>query len=164
MPTGVERDFIGMEQRRREAARLLRSGESQAEVARRLGVSRQSVSRWAQALEREGLRALRRAKRAGRRPQLQDAQLRQLVRLLEAGPEAAGFATGLWTLPRVRQVIEQRFGVRLGTTRVWQLLHGLGFSPQRPTGRARQRDEVAIEQWKRKRWPELKKTLPPKDG
>lgn len=79
-------------------------------------------------------------------------------------PEATGFATGLWTLPRVRHVIEQHFGVRFGPTRVWQLLHGLGFSPQRPTGRARQRDDVAIEQWKRKRWPELKKTLPPKDG
>jgi len=164
MAASAERDFIGMEQRRREAARLLRSGTSQAEVARRLGVSRQSVSRWAEALEREGLRGLWRAKRAGRPPQLDETQLKRLVRMLEAGPEAAGFATGLWTLPRVRQVIEQRFGVRFGTTRVWQLLHGLGFSPQRPAGRARQRDEAAIEQWKRKRWPELKKTLPLKDG
>ena len=33
----------------------------------------------------------------------------------------------------------------------------LGWSPQRPTGRAIERDEQAIAQWKRKRWPEIKK-------
>ena len=159
MAAGAKRDFIGMEERRREAARRLRKGESQAEVARQLGVSRQSISRWAAALAVEGLRGLRRAERAGRKPQLEAAQLKQLARLLEAGPEAAGFATGLWTLPRVVQLIEQRFGVRFGTTRVWQLLRSLGFTPQRPTGRARQRDEQPIAQWKRKRWPQVKKPL-----
>lgn len=163
MATAAKRDFLGMEQRRREAAELLRKGESQAEVARRVGVSRQSVSRWASALEQEGLRGLRRAKRAGRKPQLEAAQLKRLVQYLEAGPEASGFATGLWTLPRVRQLIEQRFDVRFGTTRVWQLLRSLGFTPQRPAGRARERDEAAIARWKRRRWPEVKKTPPPRD-
>jgi len=33
----------------------------------------------------------------------------------------------------------------------------LGWSPQRPTGRAIERDEQAIAQWKRKRRPEIKK-------
>ncbi|MFZ5654846.1 MAG: winged helix-turn-helix domain-containing protein [Pseudomonadota bacterium] len=34
----------------------------------------------------------------------------------------------------------------------------MGFSCQRPTGRAIQRDEQAIRQWKRCQWPALKKT------
>lgn len=164
MAASAKRDFVAMEERRREAARLLRKGVSQADVSRITGVSRQSVSRWASKLEEEGLRGLRRAPSAGRRSRLDSKQLEQLSRLLKAGPEAAGFPTGLWTLPRVAQLIEQRFGVAYGTTRVWQLLRQLGFTPQRPTGRARERDEERIEAWKRKRWPQVKKTLPAKDG
>jgi transposase len=150
-----------MEERRREAARL-RQDVSQAEVARRKAVTRQSVSRWAATLEQEGLRGLRRASRAARKPRLDDQQRQTLVRLLKKGPEAAGFPTGLWTVPRVAQLIEERFGVVYGNTRVWQVLRQLGFTPQRPTGKARQRDEAAIETWKRKHWPQFKKTLPGK--
>jgi transposase len=40
---------------------------------------------------------------------------------------------------------------------VWRILGQLGWSSQRPTGRATQRDERAIRQWKQKRWPALKK-------
>src|SRR5436305_1422875 len=54
-PAGVRRDFVGLEQRRREAAELLRQGVHQAEVARRVRAHRQSVSRWAQQLEESGL-------------------------------------------------------------------------------------------------------------
>src|SRR5256712_6868722 len=66
-PAGVRRDFVGLEQRRREAAELLRQGVHQAEVARRVRAHRQSVSRWAQQLEEGGLRGLKRAGRAGRK-------------------------------------------------------------------------------------------------
>jgi len=41
---------------------------------------------------------------------------------------------------------------------VWRLLRQLGWSCQRPTGRALERDERAIARWKRKRWPEIKKS------
>jgi hypothetical protein len=35
----------------------------------------------------------------------------------------------------------------------------MGWSCQRPTTRAIQRDEAAVQQWKRKTWPRLKKNL-----
>ena len=69
-PAGVRRDFAALEARRMEAARLLRQGLSQSEVARAVGVHRQSVSRWAHELEQSGLRGLRQAKRTGRPPKL----------------------------------------------------------------------------------------------
>ncbi|MGH9406915.1 MAG: helix-turn-helix domain-containing protein [Terriglobia bacterium] len=53
-PAGVKRDFVGLEQRRLRAARLLSKGISQSEVARQVGAHRQSVSRWARQLERDG--------------------------------------------------------------------------------------------------------------
>ena len=156
------RDFEALEQRRREAATLLRQGVWPAEVARRLGVSRQSVSRWAKTVAEHGRHGLRRASRVGRTPRLTPADLRRVVRALKAGPEAQGYATGLWNLPRVAKLVETECGVRFGNTRVWQLLRALGWSCQRPTGQARERDEAAIRRWKRVEWPRLKKTLPPK--
>jgi putative transposase len=159
---GATRDFTAMEQRRFEAAQLLKQGVWPAEIARRLGVSRQSVHRWQQSLAQEGRRGLRQAGRAGRRPKLTPADLQWLTRALTAGPEAHGYAMGLWTLKRVAQLIETQYGVRYSQPRVWQILRALGWSCQRPTGQARQRDEAAIRDWKRTQWPRLKKTPPPK--
>lgn len=158
----TRRDVNALEQRRREAATLLRQGVRPAEVARRVGVTRQSVSRWQAALREHGRAGLRRAKRLGRPPTLTAADLAQVERALKAGPEAHGYATGLWTLARVGKLIEKECGVRYSKPWVWQLLGRLGWSCQRPTGQARERDEAAIRRWKRTEWPRLNKTPRPK--
>jgi transposase len=159
---GARRDFDALEARRLTAARLLRTGVSEAEVARRVGVHRQSVNRWAQQLAAAGRAGLKKAGRAGRKPKLTPAQLAQVARGLERGPEALGFDTGLWTAWRVAVLIEEMCGVKYHPGHVWRLLKQLGWSCQRPTGRALERDEAAIRRWKRVRWPTLKKTLRPK--
>ncbi|GIU76656.1 MAG: hypothetical protein KatS3mg004_3743 [Bryobacteraceae bacterium] len=56
------------------------------------------------------------------------------------------------------EVIEARFGVRYHPGHVWKLLRAMGFSYQRPVGRAVKRDEKAVEPWKCKRWPAIKKS------
>jgi transposase len=160
---GVRRDFAGLEQRRLQAARLLEKGVSQSRVARQVGVHRQSVSRWAQLLEKEGRPGLEQAGRAGRKPRLSAADLERVEYALKRGPEAFGYDTGLWTSARVAQLIEQECGITYHPGHVWRLLRQLGWSCQRPTGRALERDEKAIAQWKRKRWPEIKKK-PKKSG
>jgi transposase len=159
-PAGVRRDFAALEERRMEAARLLREGLSQSEIARELGVHRQSVSRWARELEQSGVRGLRKAKHTGRPPKLSAAQLRDLERALKRGPEAFGFASGLWTASRVRDLIEYRTGVRYHEDHVWRILRKLNWSCQRPSGRALERDEEAIRRWKKYRWPGIKKKRP----
>ena len=156
-PAGVRRDFAALEERRREAARLLRAGLSQSAVAREVGAHRQSVCRWARELEQSGLRGLRRAARTGRPPKLSVAQLRELERALKRGPETFGFTSGLWTATRVRELIAQQTGVRYHEDHVWRILRKLGWSCQRPVGRALERDEQAIRQWKKYRWPQIKK-------
>ncbi len=153
----MKRDLKALQRRRLRAARLLAKGLSQAEVARQVGVSRQSVSAWAAKLEADGQAALK-AKPLGRPGSFSAAERRELVRLLKRGALAAGFPTELWTLPRVQRLIAQRFGHQYSEVHVWRLLKALGFSCQRPTGRAIQRDEQAIRQWKQQRWPALKKT------
>ncbi len=156
-PAGVRRNFEALERRRMKAAELLKQGVSQSEVARRLGVHRQSVIRWVRQLAQSGRAGLKKAGRAGRKPKLSPTQLDQIEQGLKRGPEGLGYATGLWTAGRVRELIEYQCGVRYHEAHVWRILRQLGWSCQRPTGRALERDQEAIRYWKRYRWPQIKK-------
>jgi transposase len=140
-----------------QAARLLEKGYSQSEVARRVGAHRQSVSQWASELREKGRAGLKQAGRAGRKPRLSAQQLGKIERGLKQGPEALGYGTSLWTSARVAQLIERECGVAYHSGHAWRILRQLGWSCQRPSGRALERDEDKIRQWKKKRWPELKK-------
>ena len=106
-------DRKAIEQRRREGFRLLGKGESQAAVARILGVSRQTVSRWACSAETGGRERWKSRGRPGRQPPMDDAQLDQLAQMPKRGPEVFGYPTVLWTIERVRRLIGAEFGVSL---------------------------------------------------
>ncbi len=154
----ARRDFGGLERRRMRAVRLFEQGETQSAVARRLDVSRTTAMRWAQAWDLQGREGLRAAGRAGRKPRLTEAQLQQVEEVLLGGPLGSGYASEYWTLPRVAEVIEQLTGVRYHPGHVWRVLRKLGWSRQKPTTRARERDEAAIERWVQSTWPAVKKT------
>ena len=154
---GVRRDFDALERRRLAAIRLWEQGLNQSEVARRLQVARQTVARWVQSYRAGGKDSLRKAGRAGRKALLTDRDRQRLTALLLQGPESLGYQTPLWTSPRVAHLIEQEFGIEYHEGHVWKILVGLGWSPQRPIGRARERNEAAIRIWKRKTWPAIKK-------
>jgi len=146
-----------LEERRRRAVVLLAKGLQPVEVAHQLGVDRRSVRRWKAASRTRGEAALK-ARPAPGRPCRLDAKAQQrLVRLLLKGARAAGFATDLWTCPRVARLIQERFGVRYHVDHLGRLLHGLGFSPQKPQRRALERDEAAIAHWIKHDWPRIKK-------
>jgi transposase len=153
-----KRDFDELERRRIRAAKLLNRGMRQAEVARQVSVSRESVRRWSNQIARQGAAGLRKAARAGRPPGLGAAELKKLEALLREGPAKAGFPNGLWTLDRIAQLIRQHFQVKYHSGHVWWILRQkLGWSCQRPVGRARERNEAAIRDWKENIWPALKK-------
>jgi transposase len=152
------RDFKAMEERRMQAARLFRQGVSQAEVARRLEVSRQSVSRWYAEWSEGGRKALKGAGRAGRLPRLTRAQLDRVDQELRKGAVAHGYDTELWTLVRVAEVIEATTGVRYHPGHVWRVLKQLGWSRQRPARSAVERDDAAIANWRANEWPRVKET------
>jgi transposase len=162
---GTKRDLATIEARRLQGARLLKRKVAQAEVAREAGVSRQAVSLWAKRLAAvNGAVGKLKAKPLGRPKWLEAAQCDALRAMLLKGALAFGFPTELWTIKRVRTLVKREFGVAYSHTGCWQVLRALGFTPQKPERRAIQRDEAAIVQWKRKRWPALKKTPGVKDA
>jgi putative transposase len=147
-----------MEERRLAAARLLRQGRfSQADIARQLGVSRASVSRWAATLAQQGRRGLATRIRAGREPRLDEKAWARLGRLLDRGAMAAGFATARWTLRRITALIEREFGVHYHPRYLERPLKAHGFSVQHPATRAKERDELVIAVWPKRDWVVLKR-------
>jgi transposase len=151
------RDHGAMEERRLKAAKLFESGHSTVEVAKLLGVRRETAYKWKVRLNEGGKKGLRSKGPAGPKARLSEAQCDTIKSELLAGPEAQGYATALWTLPRVAKLIEDRFGIRYHPAHVWKLLRSFGFSCQQPTRRAIERDEAAIADWKQRQWPALKK-------
>lgn len=146
-----------LEDRRRRALALVDAGCSLNEAARRIGCGASSVMRWFDARRRGGEKALRVRFSPGRPHKLRPKQTRRLVRLLLRGPMARGYRTNLWTTARIAELIAQEFGVRYHPNHIGRLMHRLQWSHQKPERRAVQRDEAAIEQWKQKQWPRIKK-------
>jgi transposase len=147
-----------LEKRRRRAVALLKKGETYRAVAHASGASLSSVVRWFQAFRRKGLKGLESRPTPGRPCRLSLAQHKQLEKLLLQGAQRAGYSTDLWTLRRIGKLIEKEFGVQYCSTAVWRLLVvDLEWSPQKPERRATQRDEAAIEEWKRTQWLQIKK-------
>ncbi len=152
------RDFEALEKRRKNAARMFKAGARQAEVARLLGVSRQSVSRWYKDWEKAGIKALKAAGRVGRKPKIEAGDLKKIDIALRKGARANGFDTDLWTLRRVAKVIEAISGVHYHQGHVWRILRdSMGWSLQRPAKKAKERNEEAVKVWVSQRRSELKK-------
>jgi len=146
-----------LEARRHRAVRLLEQGNSQAEVALRVGVTPFSVWRWWKAYREGGQAALRAKPPPGRPCKLTNAQRKDLRdRLLEGAP-ANGFATDLWTCRRVAQLIRRHYGVGYHVESLPRFLRALGFSCQKPQKRAFEQDQEVLARWVARQWPRIKK-------
>jgi transposase len=131
-----KRDLEEMESRRRRGMTLLKRGIKQADVARELSVSRQTVSTWNRALA-EDPRAWQR-KALGRPSVLTAADKAKLTQMLAEGATVHGFPTPAWTLSRVGKLIAQHFGPTYSNVHVMRLIKKLGFTCARPEPARRQ--------------------------
>jgi transposase len=146
-------------ERRRRALTLVDKGLSLNEVARRMGCEASSVMRWRDRRVERDMAVILVGAAPGRPPMVAVPHNTRLVKLLLKGPMAHGHRTDLWTCDRVARLIRREFRVRYHRNHVARLLRQLGWSYQKPERRALERDEEAIDRWKRKNWPRVKKTL-----
>ncbi len=146
-----------LERRRWWAVQLVEQGESPTQIAKFLGCSRSSIYRWCGQAE-AGPGGLAAKPHPGPAPCLSDKQLPQLEALLLQGALAHGWSTELWTGKRVARLIRRRFGVKYTPDHARRLVQRrLRWSCQKPEYRARERDEVEIERWRREEFPRIKK-------
>jgi len=136
---------------------LLQQGHTQVEIARRLGVTAGAVSQWKKAFQAEGPKGIAAKRHPGPVSRLTERQRKQLAGILLKGPGKQGYGTELWTLPRIAEVIQRRFGVTYDPSSVWHILRKMDWSCQKPERRARERDEERIARWRKQDWPRIKK-------
>src|SRR4051794_22727001 len=100
-----------LEYRRRLAVQRLAEGYATQDVAGWLGVDASSVRRWLASFRRHGSAGLAGRPVPGRPPKLTHTQEKVVYRWLAGRPTTYGFATDLWSAPRLSLLIEQEFGV-----------------------------------------------------
>jgi transposase len=149
---------------RLQAIRLSLQGRTAPQIAQLLGVERTSVYDWICAWNEHQLEGLKEGFRSGRPARLTASQRQHLFDIVESGPVAYGFTTGIWTSLLLQHVIAEEYGVTYHPGHVRKLLHGLGCSVQRPTTRLVQADPREQNQWVRYTYPNLKKKPKPKAG
>jgi transposase len=147
-----------LEKRRYKAVELLDSGLSLNEVARRIGCNASSVMRWRNERTKHGKKGLKPKPVPGRPRKLDAKQRNRIIGLLLKGAMANGYSTELWTTARIAELIKHRFGITYHRDHIGRLMASLGWSYQKPSKHPLQRDDQAIEQWKHKEWPRIKKT------
>ncbi|WP_405655602.1 winged helix-turn-helix domain-containing protein [Streptomyces sp. NBC_01386] len=147
--TDVER--AARERVRHEAAARFEGEEGNRDIAAALRVSKRSVERWRRQWREEGLAGVA-SKGSPGRPRLSDVQMAGLERELACGPLAHGWADQQWTLARVKTLIGRLFHVSYTVEGTWRLLKRHGWSWQQPARRAIERDDDAVELWKREVW------------
>ncbi len=153
----AERDGACRVAKRIHAVLLNDQRHSSGQIARLLEAPRSKVSLWLGQYEEYGWEALLEGHRSGRPSQL-DAQQRQgLCDILDSGPIAYGFVSGVWTSPMIARVLQEEYQVDYHPGHVRKLLQDLGFSVQRPRKRLAKGDPVLQDRWQRYTYPRLKK-------
>ncbi len=152
----AERDGAYRVAKRLRAVVLNSEGNTSGELAKILQAPRSKVAEWLQRYQTSGIDGLLEGRRSGRPAELTENQQEQLGDILDSGPVAYGLDTGIWTSPMIAWVIQEEFGVQYHPGHVRKLLHGWGFSVQRPRRVLARADVAAQDRWHRRIYPALK--------
>lgn len=146
-----------LERRRFLAVERVSEGYAAEEVADFLGVDPSSVRRWVAAFHSHGVTGLAARPVPGRPPKLTTTQEKIALRWLADNPTDHGFATEIWTAPRLGLLIEEEFGVHFHPDYLITWLRQRGYTPQLPRRVPRERDEREIARWLSEDWPRIKR-------
>ena len=118
MADGRQLDHRTLEQIRIRAVQRVATGESPETVIAALGFSRSCIYDWLVKYREGGLEALRARSIPGRPRKLKGEQLRWIYKTVAGkNPLQLKFEFALWTCGMVRQLIRDRFSVRLSEVR-----------------------------------------------
>jgi transposase len=136
-------------------------GKSIKEIGRLLQVSAKTVWNWLRRFLVKGLGWLRgqHYQGRGRKAKLTGEQKQVLYERVVAGPEANGFACGVWNTSLIAELIWRRFGVRYQPRYLSSLLKKLGLSYQKARFITDRQDDEPYQRtrrrWVEQTWPGL---------
>ena len=151
-------DHKTLEEIRIRAVQRVEAGESPENVIRTLGFGRTVVYDWLAKYREGGFEALQAKPIPGRPSKMTGRQLRWVYKTVTGkNPLQFRFEFALWTRSMIRDLIREKFGVRLSEVSVGRMLRKLGLSPQKPLRRAYERDAELVESWREKEFPKIRR-------
>ena len=136
-------------------------GVSNLEVAKILGVSRITTSKWYSKYKRDGKKALKVQKvgrpiKSGKR--LSDEQEKKIITMLiDTTPEQLKFKFALWTREAVQQLILREINEDMPLSTVGDYLRKWQFTSKKPIKKVYERKDSATKQWLEVEYPLIKK-------
>lgn len=143
--------------KRIHAVLLNGDGKASGEISNLLKSPRSSVSEWLRNYEDYGYEGLLEGHRSGRPKELTDSQQQRLTDIIDSGPVAYGFLSGVWTSIMITQVIEEEFSISYHPGHVRKILYAMDFSVQRPKKHLAKADPLQQNKWRRYTYPNIKK-------
>ena len=147
------------EERRRQVIGLRQGGMTYEAIAAQVGLSPTGVLNICHRYAERGAAGLKSGPR-GPEPghgrflsAKQEAEARDLIR--RHTPDALDLPFALWSRAAVRELIRQRFGVRLAVRTMGTYLARWGFTAQKPLRRAYEQDPAAVRRWLRRDYPAI---------
>ena len=138
--------------------KLYKEGKKQQQIADLVQCSQAWVSRVLQRYRSKGKTGLKiKGKAPGKSSYLSKRQLERLKTMLLKGALHYHFPTDNWTRERIAALIEQQFSVHYHPAHISKLMRRLGFTLQKPQRRSFKKDEKAVQKWRSKTLPALKK-------
>ena len=142
---------------RLHAVALNMEGKNAPDIAELLKVHRTKVCQWFHRWEEDGIKGMLEGHRPGRPERLSKEQRQTLTDILDSGPVAYGFNSGVWTCPMVCRIIEDEFSIDYHSAHISKILHELDFSVQRPKKILARADKALQSRWTRHKYPDIKK-------
>jgi transposase len=145
------------EKRRLKAGKMFEKDITQAEIARKLGVTPAAVKYWHDAWRKKGFQGLKSKGHPGFASKFTPEKKAKLKKIIIKGAKHYGYPTDFWTINRIMAVTRKELRLSFKKTWIWMIVLSLGFTCQKPQTKSKERNETAIADWKANTWPRLKK-------
>lgn len=161
LPDARELSDDTLQQLRLRALRGIELGYSEVELADLLGVSNVTISRWWSAYQDQGLPSLpagRTGRPLGSGRFLSEEQGRRIRERIDFHlPQELGLPHALWTRRAVGDLIRKELDIDLADRSVGTYLRRWGFTPKRPSRRAKRQDPDEVERWLLETYPAIER-------
>ena len=126
------------------------------EVAEAYRIDRTTLFRWLNRYRLRGIDGLQRQPGSGRPRLLEELDESGLRRMVLRPASFYGFETDLWTVKRLRLVIQEKYRLVVSPDTIWRRLRDAGLTYQKPERRYFEIDEEARQQWLRHEVPRIR--------
>jgi transposase len=134
-------------------------GLTVTEVADAYGTDRTTVHRWLARFRAEGNGGLQRRPVPGRPRKIASLDASALISIVLAPASTFGYETDFWTTPRLIQVINDEFGVRVSKQTIMRRLHEAGMTYQKPEREYFELSKEERSQWRRRELPKIRRAV-----